>query len=79
MASGGMIGGVSQAPFQTNNQAPQNPIDPFNTNNQPQQPIESQQKIEIKETTQATPKFCSNCGQPTNGGNFCSNCGNKLI
>ena len=25
------------------------------------------------------PKFCSNCGTPTNGGKFCSNCGNKLI
>ena len=25
------------------------------------------------------PKFCPNCGQPTNGANFCGNCGNKLI
>ncbi len=25
------------------------------------------------------PKFCPNCGTPTNGANFCSNCGNKLI
>ena len=24
------------------------------------------------------PKFCPNCGTPTNGGNFCGNCGNKL-
>lgn len=24
------------------------------------------------------PKFCPNCGQPTNGAKFCSNCGNKL-
>lgn len=25
------------------------------------------------------PKFCPNCGTPTNGSNFCGNCGNKLI
>jgi membrane protease subunit (stomatin/prohibitin family) len=25
------------------------------------------------------PKFCPNCGTPTNGANFCSNCGQKLI
>ena len=25
------------------------------------------------------PKFCPNCGTPTNGANFCSNCGNKLV
>lgn len=26
----------------------------------------------------AVPKFCPNCGTPTNGANFCPNCGNKL-
>ena len=25
------------------------------------------------------PKFCPNCGTPTNGSKFCGNCGNKLI
>mgnify|MGYP002799610938 FL=1 len=25
------------------------------------------------------PKFCPNCGTPTNGAKFCSNCGQKLI
>lgn len=25
------------------------------------------------------PKFCPNCGTPTNGAKFCSNCGTKLI
>ena len=25
------------------------------------------------------PKFCPNCGQPTNGAKFCGNCGTKLI
>lgn len=24
------------------------------------------------------PKFCPNCGTPTNGARFCSNCGTKL-
>ena len=27
----------------------------------------------------AAPKFCPNCGTPTNGAKFCSNCGNKLM
>ena len=27
----------------------------------------------------AYPKFCSNCGSPTDGGKFCSNCGQKLV
>lgn len=29
-------------------------------------------------TTKPTPKFCTNCGSPVNGGNFCTNCGNPL-
>ena len=27
----------------------------------------------------AAPKFCPECGNPTDGGKFCRNCGNKLI
>lgn len=27
----------------------------------------------------AVPKFCPNCGTPTNGANFCGNCGQKLV
>ena len=27
----------------------------------------------------SAPKFCPNCGTPTNGAKFCSNCGNKLV
>ncbi len=29
-------------------------------------------------TTGEIPKFCPNCGTPTNGMKFCGNCGNKL-
>ena len=29
--------------------------------------------------TGTSPKFCPNCGQPTNGAKFCGNCGTKLI
>jgi membrane protease subunit (stomatin/prohibitin family) len=29
--------------------------------------------------TGTAPKFCPNCGQPTNGAKFCGNCGTKLI
>ena len=29
--------------------------------------------------TGMVPKFCPNCGQPTNGTNFCGNCGAKLV
>ena len=29
--------------------------------------------------TGTAPKFCTNCGQPTNGAKFCGNCGTKLI
>jgi len=30
------------------------------------------------EAASNAPKFCPNCGTPTNGAKFCSNCGNKL-
>ncbi|MBQ6887463.1 MAG: SPFH domain-containing protein [Lachnospiraceae bacterium] len=30
-------------------------------------------------TAGVAPKFCPNCGTPTNGNKFCGNCGNKLI
>ena len=29
-------------------------------------------------STGTSPKFCPECGSPTNGGKFCANCGNKL-
>ena len=31
------------------------------------------------QANQAVPKFCPNCGTPTNGANFCGNCGQKLV
>ena len=31
-----------------------------------------------KTAAQSVPKFCPNCGSPTNGAKFCSNCGAKL-
>lgn len=30
-------------------------------------------------TAGTAPKFCPNCGTPTNGNKFCGNCGNKLV
>lgn len=40
------------------------------------------QNTPISQTQQvagAVPKFCPECGTPTNGAKFCSNCGKKLI
>ena len=30
-------------------------------------------------TSGSAPKFCPECGSPTNGAKFCSNCGHKLV
>lgn len=32
----------------------------------------------VPQNTGVKPKFCPNCGTPTNGANFCPNCGGKL-
>lgn len=34
---------------------------------------------QMNQTGGNAPKFCPNCGTPTNGANFCSNCGQKLV
>ena len=71
MASGGMVGGAVNAPFQ--NQAPtQNfeAVDPY-------QQSATQPESASAPVQEAKPKFCSNCGNPVTG-NFCSNCGTKV-
>ncbi len=42
--------------------------------------LESHAEESLKETnnTEATLKFCPNCGKPSSGGNFCGYCGYKL-
>lgn len=30
-------------------------------------------------SSNAAPRFCPNCGTPTNGANFCGNCGQRLV
>ena len=40
---------------------------------------QNQQPQAAQPTGGAAPKFCPNCGTPTNGANFCGNCGNKLV
>lgn len=62
MASGGMIGGVAQNPFNQNNQAPTTTVDPF-------------QGKETRSTTNNT--ICSKCGATVNG-KFCSECGTPV-
>ncbi len=43
----------------------------------------TQEKTAVKQesgvvTARSIPRFCPNCGSPTNGARFCSNCGSKL-
>lgn len=69
MASGGMMGGVAQAPFnsQTNNSF-QQMSDPFakNNNSVSSEPV----------TSEASSRVCANCGNEVTG-KFCTNCGTK--
>ena len=45
-----------------------------------QQPVPAQPVQSVAPAgEEAAPKFCPNCGTPTNGAKFCSNCGNKLV
>ena len=50
-----------------------------NMNQQPaQQPAQPVQPVSASVTGGAVPKFCPNCGTPTNGMKFCGNCGSQL-
>lgn len=54
-----------------------NNMNQMQNNGQPQQQM--QEQSQVNQGNANPPKFCPNCGTPTNGANFCSNCGNKLI
>lgn len=65
--------------FQTQQTAPQNPIDPFARPAAPVEQTTTQSSVSesTAESASQKNKFCSNCGTPANG-NFCSNCGTKI-
>ena len=91
MATGGMMGGVAQGPWQNqNNQQPQ-----YQQSNQPAQPVQEQpsepaqeqptpeakQEEQVQEQPQEANKarFCTECGEKADDdAKFCSKCGNKL-
>ena len=86
MASGGVMGGATQGPWQNAGQA--QPI----MNNQPVAPVQEQQAAQENIVTSnnsngwvcpncnttVTGKFCAECGTKKPEGKFCSNCGVKL-
>ncbi len=86
MATGGMMGGVAQGPWQNqNNQQPTQPAQPVQE--QPSEPAQEQPtpKTKQEEQVQEQPqeaskaKFCTECGEKVDGdAKFCSKCGNKL-
>ena len=46
---------------------------------EPAQPAEVSAPQPAPAQAPAVPKFCPNCGAPTNGAKFCENCGSKLV
>ena len=54
-------------------------VNQMNMNNQINMGMNQMNGMGQQATGGAAPKFCPNCGTPTNGANFCSNCGNKLV
>lgn len=84
MASGGMMGGAAQNPFNQNNGAPTEKVDPF-AKAEPVVSATTQTQEEAKATctkcgNQVNGKFCSECGTPvvTNTKKFCSKCGTEV-
>ncbi len=47
--------------------------------NQTQQGNQMQQGNQTQQGSGMAPRFCPNCGTPTNGANFCGNCGQRLV
>ncbi len=47
--------------------------------NQTQQGNQMQQSNQTQQGSGMAPRFCPNCGTPTNGANFCGNCGQRLV
>ena len=86
MATGGMMGGVAQGPWQNqNNQQPTQPAQPVQE--QPSEPAQEQPAPEAKQEEQvqeqpqeaSKARFCTECGEKVDGdAKFCSKCGNKL-
>ena len=70
MASGGMMGGATQAPFNNMGGAAQTPVDPF----QKPQPTVAQP---VQSPVAPTGKTCPNCGTLVTG-KFCTECGTKI-
>ena len=78
MATGGMMGGVAQGPWQNqNNQQSTQPAQPVQEQPAPEAKQEEQVQEQQQEASKA--KFCTECGEKVDGdAKFCSKCGNKL-
>ena len=78
MATGGMMGGVAQGPWQNqNNQQSTQPAQPVQEQSAPEAKQEEQVQEQQQEASKA--KFCTECGEKVDGdAKFCSKCGNKL-
>jgi hypothetical protein len=42
-------------------------------------PLPASRASPASSAASGVPKFCPNCGTPSNGAKFCSNCGTKLV
>lgn len=78
MATGGMMGGVAQGPWQNqNNQQPTQPAQPVQE--QPAQEAKQEEQVQEQQQEASKAKFCTECGEKVDGdAKFCSKCGNKL-